>query len=97
MWYIIILIISFVAVIIGFTSLSACSNPKNKTTDAPPDSIKTSYSKDEVKKLLDIPAQLDILAILPFGYPVEAIGRGKKKRKPLSEVAHRGKFGQPFV
>jgi nitroreductase len=51
---------------------------------------------EEVKTLLEIPVQLDILAILPFGYPAEAIGRGKKKRKPLSEVAHRGKFGQPF-
>jgi nitroreductase len=55
------------------------------------------HGLDEVKALLDIPAQLDILAILPFGYPAEAIGRGKKKRKPLAEVAHRGKFGQPFA
>ena len=55
------------------------------------------HGLDEVKKLLDIPAQLDILAILPFGYPAEAIGQGKKKRKPLAEVAHRGKFGQPFA
>jgi nitroreductase len=51
---------------------------------------------EEVKTLLDIPAQLEILAILPCGYPAEAIGKGKKKRKSLAEVAHRGKFGQPF-
>ena len=55
------------------------------------------HGLDEVKKLLDIPVQLDILAILPFGYPAEAIGQGKKKRKSLAEVAHRGKFGQPFA
>lgn len=24
-------------------------------------------------------------------------GKGKKDRKPLSEVAHRGRFGQPFA
>lgn len=51
---------------------------------------------DEVKPLLNIPADRDILAILPFGYPAETIGKGKKKRKPLSEVASRGCFGQPY-
>jgi len=49
-----------------------------------------------VKNLLNIPAELDVLAILPFGYPVEAVGRGKKKRKSLPEVAHRERYGQPF-
>ncbi len=52
---------------------------------------------EEVKPLLSIPADLDILAILPFGYPVNAISKGIKDRKPLSEVAHQGKFGQPFA
>ena len=50
----------------------------------------------EVKPLLGIPDQLDVLAILPFGFPAEAIGQGKKKRKLLSEVAHRERFAQPF-
>jgi nitroreductase len=51
---------------------------------------------DEVKPLLSIPDELDVLAIVPFGYPAQAIGKGKKQRKPLSEVAHHGRFGQPF-
>ncbi len=50
----------------------------------------------EVKPLLGIPDDLDVLAIIPFGYPARAGGKGKKQRKPLSEVAHRGRFGQPF-
>jgi nitroreductase len=50
----------------------------------------------EVKALLGIPDELDLLAILPFGYPAQSIGRGKKRRKPLSEVAHRERFGQPY-
>ncbi len=50
----------------------------------------------EVKTLLGIPGHLEVLAIVPFGYPAEAPGRGKKKRKLLSEVAHRERFGQPF-
>lgn len=49
-----------------------------------------------VKGLLGIPAEMDILAILPFGYPVQATAKGKKQRKPLATVAHRERFGQPF-
>ena len=50
----------------------------------------------EVNPLLGIPDDLDVLAVLPFGYPAEARLEGKKKRKALSEVAHRERFGQPF-
>jgi nitroreductase len=50
----------------------------------------------EVNSLLGIPDDLDVLAIIPFGYPAQAYGRGKKQRKALSEVAHRERFGQPF-
>ena len=51
---------------------------------------------ESVKATLGIPAALDVLAILPFGYPARAIGRGKKDRKPLRAVAHREGYGQPF-
>ena len=51
---------------------------------------------DEVKTLLGIPAALDVLAIVPFGYPAQSVGRGKKKRKALAEVAHSERFGQPL-
>ncbi len=51
---------------------------------------------DEVKSLLGIPDDLDLLAIIPFGYPAQTVGQGKKKRKPLAEVAHREHFGTPF-
>jgi nitroreductase len=49
-----------------------------------------------VKTLLQIPADLNVLAILPFGYPVDAVGRGKKQRKPLGAVASTERYGQPF-
>jgi nitroreductase len=51
---------------------------------------------EKVNALLGIPAKLDVLAILPFGYPVDKIGKGKKNRKPLAAVAHRERFSQPF-
>lgn len=52
---------------------------------------------DEVKALLGIPGEMDVLAIVPFGYPAQAVGRGKKKRKPLATVAHSERFGQPLT
>ncbi len=51
---------------------------------------------DAVKPLLGIPADMDVLAIVPFGYPAQSTGAGKKKRKPLGEVASRERFGQPY-
>jgi nitroreductase len=51
---------------------------------------------EQVKAVLDIPAKLDVLAILPFGYPARAVGKGKKQRKPLREVAHLERYGRPF-
>lgn len=51
---------------------------------------------DEVKAMLSIPAKLDVLAVLPFGYPVDPVGRGKKQRKPLGEIAHLERYGRPF-
>ena len=50
-----------------------------------------------VGALLGIPDDLDVLAILPFGYPPQVRGRGGKQRKSLSQVAHRERFGQAFA
>jgi nitroreductase len=50
-----------------------------------------------VGALLGIPAELDVLAVLPLGYPADAIGRGKKSRKPLDQIAHRERWGRPFT
>jgi nitroreductase len=51
---------------------------------------------DEVKDLLGIPAEFDVLAVIPFGYPAQSVGRGKKQRKPLAEVASLNRYGEPF-
>lgn len=52
---------------------------------------------DDVKAPLNIPAELDVLAIIPFGYPADAVGRGKKQRKPLGDVFYKERYGQPFA
>lgn len=54
------------------------------------------HGLDAVKPLLSIPDNVDVLAIVPFGYPVKPGGAGKKKRKPLGEVVHRERFDQPY-
>jgi len=51
---------------------------------------------EQIKPLLGIPADIDVLAIVPFGYPAKTVGKGKKNRKPLGEVVHRERFSQPF-
>jgi nitroreductase len=51
---------------------------------------------EKVKAVLEIPASLEVLAILPFGYPARAVGQGKKQRKALREVAHLERYGRPF-
>lgn len=51
----------------------------------------------EIKELLGIPADRELLAILPFGYPAKTVGQGRKRRKPLAEVAYRERWGTPFA
>jgi nitroreductase len=52
---------------------------------------------ETVRGLLGIPESLDILAVIPFGYPADKKEGGKKNRKPLAEVAHRERFSRPFA
>lgn len=46
--------------------------------------------------VLGIPPALKVMAIVPFGYPVARLGRGKKNRRPFVEVVSRERYGQPF-
>ncbi|GHO48268.1 nitroreductase family protein [Ktedonospora formicarum] len=50
----------------------------------------------QVNPVLGIPAEIKVLVIVPFGYPVASIGKGQKKRKPIGEVAHNERWDQPF-
>ena len=49
-----------------------------------------------VREKLGLPDKYEVLAVVPFGYPKRKIGLGKKKRKPLAEVASAERFGNPF-
>src|SRR5215470_13231408 len=52
------------------------------------------YRDAQVKELLGIPAQVETAALIPLGYPLGKFGR--PPRKPLAEVAHGDRWGQPF-
>ena len=51
----------------------------------------------EVEELLGVPKTHDGLGVVPFGYPAVKLGRGRKRRKPVGEVASRERFGAPFA
>ena len=54
------------------------------------------FGLEAVNPLLGISEHLEVLAIIPFGYPQQSIGKGIKKRKPLAEIVSREYFGNPF-
>lgn len=49
-----------------------------------------------LKELLGVPDGQRFVAILPFGYPAHAGGKGRKNRKTLAEVASSESFGSAF-
>lgn len=54
------------------------------------------YPMSEISAALGIPDTMDVLAVLPFGYPEKKLGLGRKRRKPLAEVASKERYGQSF-
>jgi len=55
------------------------------------------FGREAVKPVLGIPDNLEVLAIVPFGYPDHHVGKGIKKRRPFAEVFSKEHFGQPFA
>jgi nitroreductase len=50
----------------------------------------------EIKELLGIPPELDLITVLPFGYRPDKIKGTRRRRKPLSEMVHVERFGHPY-
>ncbi|MBS3767026.1 MAG: nitroreductase family protein [Candidatus Cloacimonetes bacterium] len=60
-----------------------------------------AFNEKKVKKILNIPEKIKIVALSPFGYPAQKQGiyakavkmfAGSKKRKPLAEIVHYDKW-----
>jgi len=50
----------------------------------------------KVASFLNVPDSIDVIAVLPFGYPKNNRSSGIKQRKNTGEIAHGEKFGTPF-
>ena len=48
---------------------------------------------ERVREKVGLPNTYDVLAVVPFGYPKLALGKGKKNRKPPAEVISSEHFG----
>ncbi len=46
-----------------------------------------------VNDLLGIPADLEVVTVIPFGYPTDSIGKGKKNRKPFEDLVYWESWG----
>lgn len=63
-------------------------------TDGVGSCIYTGYDDAEMRIFLDAPDDYDVTAVIGFGYPAMEV-EGIKRRRPLSEIAFRERFGQP--
>jgi nitroreductase len=57
--------------------------------------IHLAYDRD-VKDLLGIPADVDVAALIPMGYPAEDAPFGPTTRRPVEEVAFLDGWGTPL-
>lgn len=53
----------------------------------------TTFDKEAMSRHFNLPKELNLTAVLGFGYPAKKV-IGKKNRKPLTELAHLEKYGQ---
>jgi len=52
---------------------------------------------NDVNAELGLPDNVQLVGILPFGYPEKKLGKGKKNRKPFGEVVYKERFGTPYA
>ena len=59
--------------------------------------LRVEEQNRQIKELLGIAEQMELVTLLPFGYRTDdSEGRGKR-RIPLREITHRERFGTPYI
>ena len=58
--------------------------------------VRQEEQQRAVKDLLGIPAELELITLMPYGYRVAGNQRAGTPRKAFSEMVHREKFGQMY-
>ena len=59
--------------------------------------VRVEEQRKAVTELLNIPDGMELITILPFGYRTDGPRPKGTPRKPMEEIAHRGKFGEKYV
>jgi len=52
--------------------------------------------RPKIKELLGIPADAELVTVIPFGYPADEEKDKKKVRRRLGKIACRERYGQPW-
>ena len=58
--------------------------------------LRVEEQNRKVKGILGVPAEIELIALLPFGYRPDGPRAGGSPRKPLSTIAHKETWGQPY-
>ncbi len=58
--------------------------------------VRDAEQQVAVKSLLGIPDDVELVSLLPFGYRQEGFKRRGVRRKEMSTIAHRERFGTPW-
>ena len=58
--------------------------------------VRQAEQQVAVKELLGIPDDVELVSLLPFGYRQEGFKRRGVRRKDMSTIAHRERFGTPW-
>ena len=59
--------------------------------------LRAAAQHDAIKTLLNIPAEMELITVMPFGYRLEGRRAHGTPRKPIAEIAHREQFGTAYV
>jgi len=51
-----------------------------------------AFKNDEIKKLLEIPDEYEVVAVTPLGYPSEDVFAEPRNRKNLDEIVSLNKY-----
>ncbi len=55
--------------------------------------LRLANQNEKVKEILGVPAAMELITVLPFGYRPDQVKGAGKRRKPLTEIVHRERFG----
>jgi nitroreductase len=59
--------------------------------------IRAAVQQDAIKTLLKIPAEMELITVMSFGYRLEGPRARGTPRKPMAEIAHHEHFGTAYI